>query len=94
VISSVSPDHLVLDAGLKALSSERGMPTVKGVSGLRMAALHAEHAVLAIEDPNLRLRTNDLLELWAHYSDATVHLHRVMYGVRRGVVEEIFPVEY
>jgi D-serine deaminase-like pyridoxal phosphate-dependent protein len=94
VVSSVSPDHLVLDAGLKAISSERGMPTVKGISGLRVAALHAEHAVLAVEDPNLRVRTNDLLELWVHYSDATVHLHRALYGVRRGAVEEIFSIEY
>ena len=93
-ISSVSPDHLVLDAGLKAISSERGMPTVKGISGLRVAALHAEHAVVAVENPERRIQTNELLELWVHYSDATVHLHREMYGVRRGVVEEIFPIEY
>jgi D-serine deaminase-like pyridoxal phosphate-dependent protein len=94
VISSRAADHIVLDAGLKAISSERGMPAVKNLSGLRVAALHAEHAVLAIEDPNLRVRTNDLLELWVHYSDATVHLHRTMYGVRRGAVEEAFPIEY
>ena len=94
VISRPSPDHLVLDAGLKAVSSERGMPTVKDRSDLRIAALHAEHAIVTVEDPRVRVRTNDLIELWAHYSDATVHLHRVMYGARRGEVEEIFSIEY
>jgi len=94
VISSRADDHLVLDAGLKALSSERGMPTVKSFPGLRVTALHAEHAIVAIEDPGLHVRTNDIVELWVHYSDATVHLHRSLYGIRRGEVEEIFSIEY
>jgi D-serine deaminase-like pyridoxal phosphate-dependent protein len=94
VISSHSGDHLVLDAGLKALSSERGMPTVKSLSGLRLTALHAEHAIVQFDDPDVRLRTNDLVELWVHYSDATAHLHRWLYGIRHGEVEEIFPIEY
>jgi D-serine deaminase-like pyridoxal phosphate-dependent protein len=94
VVSCRAGDHFVLDAGFKALSSERGMPTVKSLSGLRVTALHAEHTVVQIEDPDVRVRTNDLVELWAHYSDATVHLHRSMYGIRRGEVEDIFPIEY
>ena len=94
VISSRAGDHLVLDAGLKALSSERGMPTVKSLSGLRLTALHAEHAIVQFEVPDVRLRTNDLVELWVHYSDATAHLHRWLYGIRHGEVEEIFPIEY
>jgi D-serine deaminase-like pyridoxal phosphate-dependent protein len=94
VISTRAANRVVLDAGLKAISGERGMPMVKGTSGLRVTALHAEHAILAVEDPNLCIRTNDLLDLWVCYSDATVHLHRTMFGVRSGVVEEIFPIEY
>jgi D-serine deaminase-like pyridoxal phosphate-dependent protein len=94
VVSCSTEDHIVLDAGLKAISGERGLPEVKGVSGLRVAALHAEHAIVAIENTSLRVRNNDLLELWVQYSDATIHLHRVMYGVRNGEVEEVFPIEY
>jgi D-serine deaminase-like pyridoxal phosphate-dependent protein len=94
VISRGTGNHLVLDAGLKAISGERGMPTVKSAPGLRVTALHAEHAIVAIDDPDSPIHTGDLLELWVHYSDATVHLHRCMYGVRRGVVEETFSIEY
>jgi len=94
VISNRADDYVVLDAGLKALSSERGMPLVKNLPGLRVTALHAEHAIVSIEESGQRLRTNDLVELWAHYSDATMHLHRSLYGVRRGEVEEVFPIEY
>lgn len=43
-----------------------------------------------IEDPDVRIRTNDLVELWVHYSDATAHLYRWLYGIRRGEVEEVF----
>ena len=33
------------------------------------------------------------LVLWAHYSDATASLHRRMFGVRAGRVEETFLLE-
>lgn len=94
VVSDRADDHIVLDAGVKALSSERGMSTVKDHPGLRIAALHAEHAIVAIDDPAARVRTNDLVELWVYYSDATAHLHRTLYGIRNGEVEEVFPIEY
>jgi len=94
VIDTRARDHIVVDGGMKAISSERGMPSVKGMPGLRVAALHAEHAVVAKGDSNRNICANDLVELWAHYSDLTVHLHRVIYGVRGGEVEEIFSIEY
>lgn len=94
VIDTCARDHIVVDEGMKAISSERGMPAVKAMPGLRVTALHAEHAVVAKGDSNQNVRANDLVELWVHYSDLTVHLHRVMYGVRGGEVEEIFSIEY
>jgi len=35
----------------------------------------------------------DRIEMWVHYSDATVNLHERIYGVRNGCVEEVFRVE-
>jgi hypothetical protein len=34
------------------------------------------------------------IELWVQYGYATVNLHRRMYGVRNGEVEEVFTVEH
>ena len=59
----------------------------------RLRKLNAEHAIVDILDPSLSAQVGDQLELWAHYSDATVNLHRRMFGMRNGQVEETFLFE-
>ena len=94
VISKKEGDHLVIDAGVKALSGERGLSSIKDTEGLRLTALHAEHGIVQITDAKTSLQVGDKLELWVAYADATVHLHREMYGIRNGIVEEVFKIEY
>lgn len=93
VISRTGNERLILDIGLKEISGERGVPVLKNADGARLRKLNAEHAIVDIVDPNFPAQVGDQLELWAHYSDATVNLHRKMYGVRNGEVEETFIVE-
>lgn len=39
------------------------------------------------------VEVGDKIEIWVHYSDATVNLHDRLYGIRDGQAEEIFRVE-
>jgi D-serine deaminase-like pyridoxal phosphate-dependent protein len=94
VISRPQEDRAVLDCGVKQLSGERGLSTVKDLEGVEVKALHAEHCLLGITRPNVRIEVGEKIELWVHYSDATVNLHNRMFGVRKGEVEEIFVVEH
>lgn len=95
VISTRGLEHAVLDSGMKTISGERGLPTIKDLSGAEVIDLHAEHAIIAI-NPQLSpgVETGQKLELWVYYSDATVNLHTRMYGVRHGNVEEVFQIEH
>jgi D-serine deaminase-like pyridoxal phosphate-dependent protein len=34
----------------------------------------------------------DQIEIWVHYSDATINLYDRMYGIRNGQIEEVFQV--
>lgn len=94
VISRPEPSRAVLDCGLKKLSAERGLSTVKGIDGVEIRALHAEHGLLEIRNPDARLDVGRKIELWVHYSDATVNLHNRIYGVRNGGVEDVFTIEH
>ena len=94
VISKTAGERLIVDAGVKALSGERGIPSVKGISGLKLKALHAEHGVIEIQDPSVRLEVGDKIEIWVHYHDGTIHLHDRAYGVRHGEVEEVFQIDH
>jgi D-serine deaminase-like pyridoxal phosphate-dependent protein len=94
VISRTGDDRLVLDAGVKAISGERGLPSVAGFDGLRLKALHAEHAPVEILDRRQAPKVGEKVQVGVQYHDGTVHLHRQMYGIRNGVVEEVFQIEH
>lgn len=88
VTSKTPGERIVVDAGIKSISAERGLPTVKNSDRLRLRKLNAEHGIIDILDSAPSPEVGETLELQVHYSDATVNLHDRMYGVRRGVVEE------
>lgn len=93
VISKTDGERVVVDAGLKSISSEHGLPVIKGRDGLRLKKLNAEHGIIDVLDSSVPVEVGDLIELWAHYSDATVNLHKRMYGIRNGKVDEILKLE-
>jgi D-serine deaminase-like pyridoxal phosphate-dependent protein len=93
VISKTPGERIVVDAGIKALSTGRGMPSVKSITGLQLHTLHAEHGLIAIEDPSVAVEVGDKIEIWVHYADGTLQLHNQMYGIRNDEVEEVFKIE-
>ena len=93
VISKTGDRRVIADIGLKAISGERGLPALKNADGARLRKLNAEHAIIDIEAACRPIGVGDQIEIWAHYSDATVNLHGRMYGIRNGALEEIFRIE-
>lgn len=95
VISTRGSNHAVLDCGVKTISGERGLPTLKDMPGARLTALHAEHALIEL-DPRSSpgLTPGQKVHVWVQYSDATINLNSCMYGVRNGQLEEVFPIEH
>jgi len=90
VISKTDREYVIVDAGLKTLSCERGIPVVKGLDGLTLRKLNAEHGIIELGEAAPPISIGDRIEIWVRYSDATVNLHDRMYGVRTGNVEKIF----
>jgi D-serine deaminase-like pyridoxal phosphate-dependent protein len=93
VISKTDGERVVTDAGLKSLSCERGLPSPKNLPGLKTRRLTAEHGIIDLVDPTAPVEVGDRIEMWVHYSDATVNLHQRIYGIRGCRVEEVLRVE-
>jgi len=93
VISKAGEERFIVDVGLKSISAERGLPVLKCIEGARLRKLNAEHGIIDILDPRLPVEVGDQVEIWAHYSDATINLHERMYGLRNGAVEEVLRIE-
>lgn len=62
--------------------------------GLKVRALHAEHAPIDIMDPEVQIEVGDKIEIAVQYHDGTVSLHRRMYGIREQRIEEVFTIEH
>jgi D-serine deaminase-like pyridoxal phosphate-dependent protein len=92
VISRTGSERLVLDLGFKEISAERGLPVLKNLAGAHLRGLNAEHAIVDIIDPSVAVEVGDQVEVWVHYGDATINLHRRMFGLRKDTVEEIFQI--
>ncbi len=93
VISITQPERVVVDAGLKSISGEHGLPVIKNHAGLRFRKLNAEHGIIDILDPGVSVEAGQTIEIWPQYSDATINLHERMYGVRDGRVEEVLQLQ-
>jgi D-serine deaminase-like pyridoxal phosphate-dependent protein len=93
VISRTAGDRAIVDAGLKVLSSERGLPAVKHCSEVTVRKINAEHAILDSRGHAVAWKPGDKIELWVPYSDATVNLHDRMYGMRGDEVEAVLAIE-
>jgi len=88
-MSRPSPEVAIVDAGLKASSVDSGMPTVWAKNGLAYTRASDEHGRLeGLQPPAL----GEKLLLVPGHCDPTVNLYDWYVCVRRGVVEEIWPI--
>jgi D-serine deaminase-like pyridoxal phosphate-dependent protein len=96
VVSVPAPDRAVLDAGSKALAADGRRPTPDGhgiVAGTRsrVARLSEEHGVVAVA-PGDAFHVGQRVRVIPNHACVVSNLHDVLYAVRRGEVEEGWPV--
>lgn len=90
VISKTRPSMAVVDAGLKSVAVDSGLPFVFGAPDLDYARVSDEHGVIL--DPTDRLKAGDRLRLVPGHCDPTCNLHDWYVGVRGGKVEVVWPI--
>jgi D-serine deaminase-like pyridoxal phosphate-dependent protein len=92
VTSRPTRERAVIDAGLKVLTNDQGLPELEGAEGITLAKLSAEHGHLNIDNPNTPLRVGERLTVLPSDTDTTINLHDRIYGIRQGEVEVIWPI--
>lgn len=92
VSSRPNATRIVCDAGKKTMSDDAAKPEPLGIDGVKSVTLSAEHTTIELDHPDEAIRIGDKMEFIVGYSDTTVHLHDVMFGARRGLVEVAWPV--
>jgi 3-hydroxy-D-aspartate aldolase len=97
VMSTPVADRAIVDAGLKAMAFDSGMPEVPGLAGALYERPSDEHGNLNVAACNERPTLGDKVLLIPGHCDPTVNLHDWYVGVR-GMgrsgprVESVWPV--
>jgi D-serine deaminase-like pyridoxal phosphate-dependent protein len=88
VISRPEPARAIIDAGMKTLSTDHGLP-VPTQEGVTVARLDEEHGRLALTGPALSLAVGDKVELVPSHGCTTIPLHEQYVLMRGGRVEGV-----
>ena len=83
----------VVDAGLKAIGVDAGMPVVHGVPGAHYIRASDEHGVVALVGTAQSLRLGDCVQLVPGNCDPTVNLYDWYVVFRDERVEALWPVD-
>ena len=92
VMSAARPGVAVVDAGLKALAVDSGLPLVHDRPGVDYVAPSDEHGTLAVAPQADPPRLGERLLLVPGHCDPTVDRFDWYVGVRSGRVESVWPV--
>lgn len=95
-VISRAPNRAVVDAGLKSLSIDSGMPEPKNLPGVRYHPGGDEHGILTWGEnvilPPGALSIGDRVEFIPSHIDTTINLHDTYYAYRDGKIAAIWPV--
>jgi 3-hydroxy-D-aspartate aldolase len=92
VMSYPVSERAVVDAGLKALSVDSGMPRVLGYDDVSYVAASDEHGRLEITSDDRPFKLGDKIRLVPGHCDPTVNLHDWFVCIRDSHVESLWPV--
>jgi D-serine deaminase-like pyridoxal phosphate-dependent protein len=81
----------IVDAGMKTMTRDFGMPLVLEPPGWKMTALAEEHGFLErLDGPPLK--RGDKVKIVPNHGCTTINLHDHYYVIRRGILEAIWPI--
>ena len=92
VMSKPTDDRCSVDAGLKAVATDSGMPVVEGMAEVEYLRAADEHGLLDLGKTNQKIELGDKLKLIPGHCDPTVNLYDWYVCVRNGKVEALWPV--
>lgn len=87
VVSRPQQDRIIVDSGMKVLTTEFGNPQPIGFPHLELVGLSEEHGKIQVSNGDNNLKPGDKLEILPTHCCTTVNLHDKSYGIRDDIVE-------
>jgi 3-hydroxy-D-aspartate aldolase len=92
VMSMARKNYAVVDAGLKAIAFDSGMPVPLDLPGVQYGRPSDEHGVLDLTEAQVTLSLGSKIKLIPGHCDPTVNLYDWYVAVRGDRVEALWPI--
>ena len=99
VVSNVRPGHMIVDGGSKTFSSDRmtsgevGHGRIIEAPGALFHKMNEEHGFVDLSKAEREFSIGEKVTIIPNHICVAVNLHEKIYGVRNGVLEEVWKVE-
>jgi len=93
VISKTSPNWVIIDAGCKALATDRGSAVLKGYPQLEYRYAGDEHGRITARDGGeVMLQVGDMVELYPKHGCTTINLHDRLHIIKAGILQDTWAI--
>jgi D-serine deaminase-like pyridoxal phosphate-dependent protein len=92
VVSVPHSRRAIIDAGMKSLTTDNGLPEIVSPANLRLLRLSEEHGTLEVDPTQSPIHVGDRVELVPSHVCTTVNLHDQYIVMRGEVVEDVWPI--
>lgn len=95
VISKPTDDRAILDAGMKSISIDMGIPGIAYPVSGRVGGISEEHiSLIELEGATKKqLGVGEKIEIIPSHACTTMNLHDYFYGIRDGIIELIWSIK-
>jgi D-serine deaminase-like pyridoxal phosphate-dependent protein len=92
VTSRPTQTKVIFDAGRKSVDPTLRQPEPVGIATTGKHGFSAEHGTMTLAGPSDTPKVGDRMYLQIGYSDQCNHLHEYYFGIRKGIVETVWPI--
>lgn len=92
IVSRPGDELAVADAGLKTMTNDMGIQSVRGVEDASLIKQSEEHVKIQLPGASCPLRPGDKIHIIPSHGCTTINLHDRFYGVRNGIVETVWDI--
>jgi D-serine deaminase-like pyridoxal phosphate-dependent protein len=93
IVSRPGDELAVADAGLKTMTNDMGIQSIRDIEGASLIRQSEEHVKIQLPGASCPLRPSDRIHIIPSHGCTTINLHDRFYGVRNGVVETVWNIE-
>ena len=93
IISHPTKEKFIVDAGLKSLTNEAGMPEIVNAPDAMISTFCEEHIIVMWKNASRDWKIGEKLEFYPSHGCTTINLHDRYYVIRNNVIEAVWKIE-